>query len=112
MIKELLYKWFGLEPLPCATCEVLRAQLEESNRERRELLHTLLNKDKVEESGTPKIELQPIMPQHIPWRIRQLILETEDRKRAQLMRDKEREIADTKSIEKLEKELGVKEDAS
>ena len=48
MIKEILYKWFGLDPLPCNTCEVLRSQLDESNRERRELLSRLLERDKPE----------------------------------------------------------------
>ena len=101
MFKELFYKWFGLEPFPCATCEVLRTQLDEVNRERRELLHTLMEKGSPESPPTSKEELQPIIPKYTPWRVRQQMLEAEDRKAAQLMREK------SKEIEELEKELGV-----
>lgn len=101
MFRALLYKWFGLSELPCNTCEVLRAQLDESNRERRELLNRLLEKDKPEPLTTPIEEFKPIGKQFVPWRVRQQMLEEEDRKKAQLMRDKAAEIAN------LEKELGV-----
>lgn len=96
-----MYKWFGIEPIPCATCEVLRERLDESNRERKELLHRLLDKANPEPVVPEKEELEPIKPQFIPWRVRQQMLEAEDRKKAQLMKDK------TAEIEKLEKELGV-----
>lgn len=102
MLKELMYKWFGLEPIPCVTCEVLRNQLDESNRERRELLTRILDKEKPEPSRTEKEEYEPIKPAFTPWRVRQQMLEAEDRKQAQLMRDKKQE------INELEKELGVK----
>lgn len=101
MFRELIYKWFGLVELPCNTCEVLRAQLDESNRERRELLNRLLEPTKSEPLSTPTEEMKPIQPQFIPWRVRQQMLEAEDHKKAQLMKDKAVE------IEKLEKELGV-----
>ena len=86
--------------------------LDESNRERKELLHKLLSKEQpeplIEKSEAP----QPIMPQFVPWRVRQQMLEAEDRKKAQLMRDKEVEMSSSKesvseSIQKLEEELGV-----
>jgi len=106
VIKELLYKWFGIEPVPCATCEVLREQLDESNRERRELLTRLLDKANPEPSPIEKEEYKPIQPQFMPWRVRQQMLEAEDRKQAELMRAKREEIG------KLEKELGVASDVS
>lgn len=101
MIKEILYKWFGLTPPSCLTCEVLRDQLDKSEGERRELLARLLEKDKPEPLPTPAEEMKPITPQFIPWRVKQQMLEAEDRKRAELMRNKTKEIAD------LEKELGI-----
>lgn len=103
MIKELMYKWFGLEDMPCNTCEVLRTQLDESNRERKELLNRILATSGAEPPpSTREIEeMKPIMQQQIPWRVRQQMLEAEDRKKAQLMRAKNEE------IEQLEKELGV-----
>jgi hypothetical protein len=101
MLTELLYKWFGIEPFPCATCEVLRIQLDESSRERRELLSKLLEKDVSPAPTTEQQEFRPIKPQFTPWRVRQQMLEAEDRKKAELMKKKSEEIAD------LEKELGV-----
>src|SRR5580765_817468 len=102
MLKQLMYKWFGLEELPCETCEVLREQLSKSERERGELLHRLLEPSKSEPLPSVNVEeLKPIQPQYTPWRVRQQMLEAEDRQQAQLMREKAKEIAD------LEKELGV-----
>ena len=115
MVKELLYKWFGLEPFPCQTCEILRFQLDESNRERRELLHKLLEKDKPESVTTPsKEDLQPIRPQFTPWRVRQQMLEAEDRKQAQLLREKQKEMAEARKpgIEELEKELDIPQEGT
>jgi hypothetical protein len=103
MIKQLLYKWFGLSDVPCETCEVLRESLHRSEVERKELLHRLLDKDKVEPPQVSTEEFKPIVPQFTPWRMRQQMLEAEDAKKAALMKEKAKEIAD------LEKELGVAE---
>lgn len=114
MVKELLYKLFGLEPFPCPTCEVLRFQLDESNRERRELLQKFLERDKPEQTTAPaKEDMQPIRPQFTPWRVRQQMLEAEDRKQAQLLKEKQKEMADSRkpSIEALEKELEIPNEA-
>jgi hypothetical protein len=101
MLKELMYKWFNLEPRHCETCEVLRSMLDESNRERKELLHQLIHKDKIEPPSTQTEEYKPLTPQFVPWRVRQQMLEAEDRKKAHLMQEKAKEIAE------LEKELDV-----
>jgi len=101
MISELFRKWFRLDPVSCTTCEVLRDQLDKSEVERRELLARLLEKDKPEPSIQPAEEMKPITPQFIPWRVKQQMLEAEDRQRAKLMKDRTKEIAE------LEKEMGV-----
>jgi hypothetical protein len=105
MLRELMYKWFGLDvPVSCETCEVLRAQLDESNRERKELLHRLLDREKIEPSSIGVVreeENKAITPAFVPWRVKQQMLEAEDRKSLQLRQDK------MKEIENLEKELGV-----
>jgi len=101
MWKKLCYKWFGLSEDVCETCEVLRAQLDESNRERKELLNRLLIKDTPEPLPLKEEEFKPVQSQFVPWRVRQQMLEAEDAKKAQLMRDKTKEIAD------LESELGI-----
>lgn len=112
MITQLLYKWFGLVDLPCETCEVLRAQLDESNRERKELLHRLLDSNKSEPLPEKVEELQPIRPVNIPWRVRQAMLEAEDRKQAQLLKAKKVEMSQSNQsndINKLEAELGIED---
>ena len=99
MIKQLLYKWFGLEETPCPTCAVLRDQLEKSETERRELLHRLMDNPQTEPLiEKEKEDLEPVKPTFIPWRVRQQMLEAEDKKRAELLRKKN---------EELEKELGL-----
>jgi len=98
---RIFEKWFNLDPIRCETCEVLRTQLDESNRERKELLQRILDKDKIEPPPTEKEEMKPITPQFTPWRVRQQMLEVEDAKKAALMRER------AKEIESLEKELGV-----
>lgn len=111
MIKQLMYKWFGLSDPTCLTCEVLRDQLDESNRERKELLTLLMEKNKPEPPSPPVnvAELQPIRPQNIPWRVRQQLLEQEDRKTAQLLREKSKELNPVvkQNISALEEELGI-----
>lgn len=102
MWKQLFQKWFGLPPDSCESCEVLRQQLTESNAERKDLLHRLLDRDKPEPLQSEKEELKPITPQYTPWRVRQQMLEQEDRAKARIMKEKAKEIED------LENELGVK----
>lgn len=99
MIKELLYKWFGVEPSVCLVCEVLREQLANCERERRELLQRALAPPSSIVEPVEKEEFKPITPAFTPWRVRQQMLEQEDRVKAKLMKDKQVE------IEKLEKEL-------
>jgi hypothetical protein len=75
--------------------------LDESNKERKELLSRLLAKDTIEPLPPTTEEFKPITPQFTPWRVRQQMLEQEDAKKASLMKEKAKEIAE------LEKELGV-----
>lgn len=103
MIKQLLYKWFGLESDACPVCEVLREQLHKSEAERKELLQRALTPPKAEPPQEPEEEHQPILPQFTPWRVRQNMLEAEDRKKAELLRKSKESIAE------LEKELQVGE---
>lgn len=100
MIKELFSKWLGLD-LRCETCEVLREQLHRSEAERREILFRLLDKDKAEPLNSPVEEHKSISPPFTPWRVRQQMLEAEDRKQVELLKKKAKEISE------LESELGI-----
>lgn len=106
MWNQLLRKWFGLPEPICQTCEILRDQLDESNRERKELLHKLLEKDKPEPLPLTTETPVPLTPPYLPWRVRQQMLEREDREAARVMKNR------TKEIEELERHLGVDRDAS
>lgn len=101
MIKELLYKWFGLDS-SCPTCEVLRTQLDIEQAEKKYLLEKLLAKDIPVEKPLSDEAKIPIKPSYIPWRVRQQMLEAEDREKARVMREK---------TEELEQELGITKDA-
>ena len=102
MIRQLFEKIFGLEPSTCLVCEVLREQLAKSEQERRELLQRVLAPPSQPVEPVSTDEPKAITPQFTPWRVKQQMLEAEDRKKAQLMRDK------AKEIEELEKELEIK----
>lgn len=115
MIREILYKWFGLEEFPCHSCETLKIQLALKNEENTKLLNTILEMNKPKEEI--KVEtrtIQPVQPKNIPWSVRRQMIEAEDRKAAELIAKKAREAAEQgvdETIRELEKELGV-EDAS
>jgi len=101
MWKQLMYKWFGLTDTPCESCEILRSMLDESNRERKDLLHRLLEPKQVEPPSISTEEHIPVTPQYVPWRVKQQMLEAEDRAKAKILKDRSKEIAD------LEKEVGI-----
>ena len=100
IISEIIRKWFGLGEPTCAVCEVLRTQLDESNRERLDLLRRVLAPS-TPESPQSTSEMRPILPQRIPWSVRQQMLEAEDRAQAKILREKQAE------IDQLEKEVGI-----
>ena len=104
MISQLLRKWFNLPVQSCQSCEILRDQLEKVERDRSELLSRLLDKPKAEPLPEKTEEYKSIQPAFVPWRVRQQMLEQEDRKSAQLTRDRKQE------IDELEKSLGIAND--
>lgn len=94
---------------PCKSCQTLKEQLTIANIEKKQLLETILDFAKPVANEREEInirEIKPIKPKAIPWRIRQQALERESRIEARARAEY------NKDIEKLEEELGVKEDAS
>lgn len=98
----------------CSSCETYKVQLEIANYEKRELLKTVLESMKPQVSET-KVEIpEPLKPRAIPWRIRQQMLEEEDRAKAKTIADNQKREAEAKAnadrakeIEQLEKELNI-----
>jgi len=83
----------------CKSCETLQSALDQANREKHDLLNTILRLS----SGTKQVEdkpyepnLEEVKPRQVPWRVRQAQLEAEDRRSAQILKDKQKEIDDTK----------------
>jgi hypothetical protein len=96
----------------CASCETLKHQLEIANYEKREILNKLIKEP--EQSITNPTNYNEMRPRTVPWNVRRQELEAEDRRRAQLLKEKEKELkvvsSDSikdSSVDELEKELGV-----
>jgi len=86
MIKEILYKWFGIEPTPCQSCETLKLQLSIANHEKEQMLNTILSFSQPKEAETSAaVDYERIKPKMMTWSIRRQMLEAEDRKAAQLL---------------------------
>lgn len=88
----------------CKSCDTLRAQLDIANYEKKELLNRLLSPIMETRIEGPDITPESLKAKAIPWRMRQQMLEAEDRVRAQAIRNA------PKPVEDLEKELGVVEE--
>lgn len=94
----------------CDSCEILKEQLALLNHTNEQLMKRLL--DKPEEVNQAPPTLSVVKPKgSIPWAVRRQLLESEDRKRAELLQRAPIPIhfSDTKNIttENLEIQLGV-----
>lgn len=109
MIKQILYKWFKIEPPPCESCETLKMQLAIANHEKEQMLSTILSFNKpVESAPTTVIDYEKLRPKMTTWNVRRQMLEAEDRKAAQLLAEsKKRSI--NEQINELENEVGIGE---
>lgn len=95
----------------CQSCEVLKHQLEVANYTQRELIRTLAEINKPEPSvQPPEISPEQLRPKMLNWRVKQQMLQEEDRAKARVIAEnkKRQEEAKSNSIEQLESELGVK----
>lgn len=96
----------------CESCQTLIRQLEIANAEKERLLDRLLAGPPKEERSEP---VEVTRPRAIPWNLRRQMLESEDRRKAQLMRNapKPDSAPEVKraDVAELEKELGVDDGA-
>lgn len=70
----------------CKSCEVLKVQLERANYEREQLINHLLKPAAAVEEKKPIPVTQPLNVRHMPFRVKQQILEAESREEARIMR--------------------------
>ncbi len=93
----------------CESCESLKMENARLTDMVDKLLDRVLEKPVVETTSASPMAISK--PSHVPWNVRRQLLESEDRKKAQLMKDaptplQAKEI-DNNQIEQLEKELQV-----
>lgn len=101
----------------CKSCDTLRGLLEAERFEKKTILNQLLemNKPQTEIRYEPVELPKPLKPSNTSWRIKQQELEEADRVKARIMKDREKQvgseikIVETKTVEDLEKELGIEE---
>ena len=99
---------------PCKSCGILKVQLELANAERERLVNSIINLIKPNEIKIEDKVLEPVKPKSIAWRERKRMLEEDSRSQAAAVRSLKEfsDKANKNSIENLEKELGIDEDAS
>lgn len=106
----------GREYETCKGCEVLKAQLQIANEEKKELTNTLLNLIKPKTYESPAIELQPSAPVASIFSRRRSALEAADREKARVLRDSTvigksddqlKNLTHDQTIDELEKELEI-----
>jgi hypothetical protein len=90
----------------CPTCEVLRLENARLLQENSKLIDRILEKPERVEVVEQK-EFKPILPRNVSWNVRKQMLEQEDRRKAQLLKQQEK--VEPITTEELEKELDVKE---
>lgn len=87
----------------CLACEVFKVELAQERIEKQRLLNHILHP--VAEIQTTADTPEPVMPKHVPWRVRQQELEQKDRLEHQrIMTEFRNKVVNT---EKLEKEMGI-----
>jgi hypothetical protein len=81
----------------CQTCDYLKNQLEIERQFNKVLMDKLTNKPE-ETIKTPERPEPIVKPSFIPWRTRRQLLEAEDKRAAQVMQDKEKELQRAKDV--------------
>lgn len=74
----------------CESCEYLKMQIAREQELNRELMEKLTDKPEPMVIAEPKVQV-PI-PKFIPWKVRKQMLEAEDRRTAQVLKDKQNEM--------------------
>lgn len=89
----------------CQSCETLREQLSLERQTNLRLLDRIMEKPEKPVEVPPTMVTRPLVGRHTPWRVRQQILEGEDREKARVLRDAPQPA--TTDVTELEKELNI-----
>lgn len=110
----------------CQSCEALKLEMARLHDQNNELISSLTKPINQQEAKVDTSELKPISPRSMPWGVRRQMLEAEDRAKAKIMRDQQKErqeavaanaktelapvmanVTGADELTELEKELGV-----
>lgn len=86
---------------------MLLSQLDFAQTQNKYLLSKLLEPQVVERPVAKEENPAPVGRAPIPWNLKRTLLEAEDRKEAQLLRNRAKEIKKAKSVDELEKSLDI-----
>lgn len=109
---RLILRLLGIKDFEvCQSCETLKQQLAFVNEEKKQLTETLLAIVHPKVMEAAPVELSPIVQTSALFSRRRAALEAKDRAEAKILQEKKHlgMPDDIKSIEQLEKELGVEE---
>jgi hypothetical protein len=101
------------KPRICESCETLRSQLATVNHEKQLLLSRVMDRPEKEIERTVAPPMQHLKPPiHTPWRVKQQMLEANDREKARALRNAPKpDIVELKEMEEFEKEVADAERA-
>jgi hypothetical protein len=98
----------------CESCETLRSQLSLANHEKDQLLKYILEPRQEFQAALPTVihdeNVESIKPKIVPWHVRKQMLETEDRRQAELLRESKKNVS--AAVEELERNLGIVSETS
>lgn len=94
-------------PKVCESCETLKSQLATANHEKSLLLARIMEKPEKEVERTIAPPMQHVRPMAaMPWRVRQQMLEANDREKARAERNAPKpDAVDKKEMEEFEQEV-------
>ena len=103
----------------CQSCETLKIQLTIANREKDQMLQSILSLTKPADvevhNASTQAELDRVKPKMMTWNVRKQMLEAEDRKLAAVMAEQNKKAEEEKrasAISKLESEVGLEDEVS
>lgn len=114
---RLILRLLGIKDYEvCQSCETLKLQLQIANEDRERLTNILINIFQPKPIEAAPIEYNQIQSSSALFSRRRAALETKDREEARILKSSTHlgkpDIAPTKNINELEKELGVDESVS
>lgn len=108
-LREWIREWLTIDREVCRTCEVLKEQLA-IERQFNKVMFEKLTKEETRVEYQPLQERVPIIPKHIPWAVQRQMLEAEDRRKAQVLRQNTENLKQRDStVEELEERIGITE---